>query len=163
MSNSIVIVLSALFLGAIVAVAISCRGSSTNQSVAAEIGPPESLADYLDRLQRSTNPHAFLIVADPETGDFVQFTASAEAVQIDFPVITPRQQELEPRVRQILEANGLRPETTTGTDGSRFLDADSTAAPENTAEIVRAIFRDAFGQLPTSFNYQFDGLESHAG
>jgi len=158
MPNSVAIVLLFLVLAAVAAVAISCRSSSTESTSMGETGPVESLADYLGRLQRSSDPHAFLIVADPDSGDFVQFTASREAVQIDFPVITSRQQELEDRVYQVLETNGLIVETTTGTDGSRFLDADSTESPERTAEVVLAIFRDAFGGLPAMFSYQSDGL-----
>jgi hypothetical protein len=156
------VLLAVLLLCAIAAIVFACRGSS-DRALPAEPGGPQALADYLDRLQRSTDPHAFLIVADPQSGDFVQFTASSEVIQINFPVITPRQQELEFRVRQVLEANGLRPASTAGSDGSRFLDADSSASPEETAEIIRSIFRDAFGRLPDSLHYQSDGLAPHAG
>ena len=163
MTSFAAIIFAVVVLGALAGVAFSNRGWNASESLATESAPPSRLSTLLERLKSSSNPDSFLIVADPETNDFVQFSASAGAIEIDFPLVTPRQQALESRVRGILEANNLKPRISTGADGSRFLDADSTRSPEETAEIVRAIFRDAFGRLPSQLQYQSEGLETHAG
>jgi hypothetical protein len=93
---------------------------------------------------QSSAPDAFLVVTVRPTGDFVQFAAVAETVQLDFPLITARQREIQPSLEEVCAELGLIRTVNSGTDGSQFLDYDIAGSPEEIADTVRAILRRVF-------------------
>jgi hypothetical protein len=87
----------------------------------------------------------FLIVRIAGTKDFLQVNATPDSAQIDFPLITDRQRELEPRIRDAAAALLLDFRETRGSDGSRFLDCDLTATPAEIASACRQLLTRVFG------------------
>ena len=87
----------------------------------------------------------FLIVRIAGTKDFLQLTATPDSAQIDFPLVTDRQRELEPRIREAAAALGLDFRETRGSDGSRFLDCDLTRTPTEIARACRQLLMRVFG------------------
>jgi len=76
-----------------------------------------------------------LIIGIGTTDDFIQFSRDATVIELDFPLITERQKELEDDYRKICSDLGIDLIETTGSDGSRFLDADVPTDPEDLARI----------------------------
>jgi hypothetical protein len=105
---------------------------------------PVDLVSAFRGLAESRASDAFLVVTVRATGDFIQFTAAAGAVQLDFPLITPRQRQLQRKLEEACAELGLTRTVNSGTDGSRFLDYDIDGAPEEIAETVRALLRRVF-------------------
>ena len=87
----------------------------------------------------------FLIVEIAGTKDFLQLTARPESAQIDFPLITDRQRQLEPKIREAAAELRLDFRETHGSDGSRFLDCDLTATPAEIAHACRQLLTRVFG------------------
>lgn len=90
----------------------------------------------------------FLIVRIAGTKDFLQLTATKDSAQIDFPLITDRQRELEPKIRQAAADLGLDFGETRGSDGGRFLDCDLRGTSLEVAEVCRQLLTRVFG-MPT--------------
>ena len=91
-----------------------------------------------------SRPGAFLIVQVAGTDDFLQITATPDAVEIDFPLITERQQGLEPQIRQTAADMQLQVRETRGTDGSRFLDCDIGGTPAEISSVCRQLLQRVF-------------------
>jgi hypothetical protein len=87
----------------------------------------------------------FLIVRIAGTKDFLQLTATPDSAQIDFPLITDRQRELESRIREAAAELRLDFRETLGSDGSHFLDCDLTATPAEIAHACRQLLTRVFG------------------
>jgi len=87
----------------------------------------------------------FLIVRIAGTKDFLQLTATLDSAQIDFPLVTDRQRELEPRIHQAAAELGLDLRETRGSDGSRLLDCDVTRTPAEIARACRELLTRVFG------------------
>ena len=106
--------------------------------------PVAELEPRIAHLMRSP-PQTFLIVHVAGTKDFLQLTATPDVAQIDFPLVTERQRELEPRIREAAAELGLNFSETRGSDGSRFLDCDLRGTPPDIARACRELLHRVFG------------------
>ncbi len=88
----------------------------------------------------------FLIVAVYRENDrFLQFSVSADVVQLDHPLISPEQKERETAVRAALEGADCTPEINLGSDGSRFLDCDLPRSVDSVVQATSAVLPSALG------------------
>ena len=92
-----------------------------------------------------SRPGAFLIVHVVGTKDFLQLTAAPDSAEIDFPLITERQQALETQIRATAAEMRLDVRETRGSDGSRFLDCDISGTPAEIASGCRKFLQRVFG------------------
>jgi hypothetical protein len=76
---------------------------------------------YIHKLMSGDNDTAFLVIEIAGTEDFIQFLKNEKGVQLDFPLITDRQKQLEERVRQEAFEQNLELLENNGTDGMPFL------------------------------------------
>ena len=91
----------------------------------------------------------FIILDVIGTDDFLQFTSSGNEVELDMPLKTPRQWELEPHLRSILMARDITPYETAGSYGDdKFLDAVLGGGPERIADEVSKIMQELFSLHP---------------
>jgi hypothetical protein len=111
---------------------------ASNPRTVAELEPRIS---HLMRSGRQT----FLIVGIAGTKDFLQLTATPESAQIDFPLITDRQRELESMIRETAAELRLDFRETRGSDGSRFLDCNLRGTPAEIARSCRQLLTRVFG------------------
>ena len=92
-----------------------------------------------------SGPRTFLTVKIAGTKDFLQLTATPESAEIDFPLITDRQRELEPKIREASAVLGLDCRETHGSDGNRFLDCDVSGSPAEVARTCQQLLLRVFG------------------
>ena len=108
-------------------------------------GVSSDMVTAINRLLEAEASDAFLVVSIRSTGDFIQFTAIPGTVQMDFPLITRRQQELRSKFEEACSALGLVQSVNSGSDGADFLDYDISGSPESIASAVREVLRGVFG------------------
>ena len=119
----------------------------------------DRLLQHVERLVRSNVYGAFLIVSVAGTEDFLQMSAGPGAVQLDLPLITPRQAALEPEIRAVAAGEGLSVYESEGTDGARFLDMDLEKDSARVAAVCRAFLRGVFGAGEGArLEFEGDGL-----
>ena len=106
-------------------------------------GPLSELEPRIAHLM--SRPGAFLIVQVAGTEDFLQLTATPDSAEIGFPLITERQQGLEPHIRQTAADMQLEVRETRGTDGSRFLDCHIRGMPAEISSVCRQLLQRVFG------------------
>jgi hypothetical protein len=106
----------------------------------------DALSPFLSRLASGDIP--FLIIEERQSGDFLQFSSLADGVQLDLPLISQRQLQLEPRLLATLKSRGLLPYETIGSDGTRFLDANLVGKPDQLTDQVSEIFQQVFNCDP---------------
>jgi len=106
-------------------------------------GTDQELERLIAALMNSTQ-QAYLIATVSGTDDFLQMTGGPTGVQIDFPLITPRQQGFESTIRQAATVRRLKVKENRGSDGSRFLDIDVTDDSRAIAQICRTLMRDVY-------------------
>jgi len=106
-------------------------------------GTVAELEPRISHLMRSGR-QTFLIVGIADTKDFLQLTAALNSAQIDFPLITDRQRELEPRIREAGAELRLDFRETRGSDGSRFLDCELRGTPAEIAQVCRQLLSRVF-------------------
>jgi hypothetical protein len=87
----------------------------------------------------------YLIIHVAGTEDFIQFTADADSTQIDFPLVTERQQSNESKIKQAAKELNLEFHEARGSDGSRFLDCDYIGNSEQAAQVCRALLSIIYG------------------
>lgn len=104
----------------------------------------------------SDPPLSSLIIAIKGKEDFIQFSRASMEVELDYPLITERQNENRNKYREICSELGLELRETKGSDGSAFLDADVPADPEKLAKITKRILGSLFGATDeTKLKYSF--------
>ena len=93
----------------------------------------------------SDTPSFLIVKVSGSEEDFLQFTASSDSIQVDFPLITERQRQRERLIHDACIALQLEPRINEGPDGARFLDC---SIPSNVASVslatrklLRAVFR----------------------
>lgn len=74
---------------------------------------------YIHNLMSGDNDTAFLVIEISGTEDFIQFLKDEKGVQLDFPLVTDRQKQLEERVRQEALEQNLELLENNGTDGQK--------------------------------------------
>ncbi len=109
------------------------------------IGKFSDFETYFCALAESQNEDAFLIATLHGTEDFFQFKHfQTEGFEINFPLITERQQSLESRVITALQSQNLEFEITKGSDGSRFIDAYRKSDPKKISVVVSSLYENIF-------------------
>jgi len=120
-----------------------------------KIGSTSDIEVYLPRLMHPSG-HGFLAIKFNEQEDFIQLSGSPEGIQIDFPLITPRQKELENTIRAACNSLSLQLTDSKGSDGARFLDINLDGEANQLAIIVQKFLSQAFSVSSTSKLF-FDG------
>jgi hypothetical protein len=121
----------------------ACRGAPRSMP-----GTFADLERQVDRLLRATDPHAFLVIELQGTPHFLQFSASSEGIELDYPLVTEEQKKREGALRTVCSGAGLRLRESTGSDGTRFLDCDLPRDAKVAAAAVRRALELMFGASP---------------
>ncbi len=122
------------------------------------------LAPYVDRLMRSKDPHAYLIINIVHSEDFMQLSGDASGVELDFPQITPRQQSFEEKIRSVARLEGLEVVETHGSDGCRFLDLNVNGESRVVAAICSKVLREVYSVSgDAELLFQHVGLAPNSG
>ncbi len=103
---------------------------------------------YLEALLKSQDSDSYVIITHAESGQFLQFTAGENTVQMDFPVFTKNQEEKSELVKETCSSLGLVLKVTRGSDGSMFYDWDLSGSSENMSKIITQVFGKSFGTKP---------------
>jgi hypothetical protein len=104
----------------------------------------------IEGLLNASDPHAFLVIELQGTTHFLQFTASADAIEMDYPLVSDEQRQREDLLRTLCTAAGLRFRQTEGSDGTKFLDCDLPHDAARAAAIVRRALEELFGATSTT-------------
>ena len=128
-----------LFSGLVACVADTPSGGSN-------VGTEADLEMQIAKFLAADPDSSFLIIqVSGSEEDFLQFTASSDSVQVDFPLITERQRQRERLIHDACSSLRLEPRINEGSDGARFLDcsipSDVTAVSAVTRKLLRAVFR----------------------
>ena len=130
--------------------------SKSNDSVTS-IGNVDSIESIIINLMKSTNEYAFLIIKIHGTEDFIQFTGDAKGVQLDLPLITDRQKDLESAFRSAVNELNLKVIENKGSDGSRFLDIDLNGNAFEITNIVKIFIEKLFNvNSSTKLVFEYD-------
>lgn len=135
-----IVIFAIIILGAFLLVR-----SKQNQEIPKIQGSLKELEENLSKLMGSNNDHAFLIIEVSGTEDFIQFSGNDKGVQLDFPLVTDRQKELEAQIRQSAKNKNLLIIENKGSDGSRFLDIDIDGSPSEITEISKGLLKNIYG------------------
>ena len=119
--------------------------SKQSQEIPKTQGSLKNLEENLSKLMGSNNGHAFLIVEVSGTEDFIQFSGDDKGAQLDFPLVTDHQKEMEAQIRQSAKNQNLAIIENKGSDGSRFLDIDIDGSPSEIAEISKGLLVSIYG------------------
>ena len=109
-----------------------------------DLGKPEDVGRHLQRLLDAPTGGSLIIEVAGRADAFIQFTADADVIQIDHPLITPEQIGRELALRRMLTQAGLTPYESLGSNGGRFLDCDVPSDAGTAAVIVNAILETLF-------------------
>jgi len=132
-------------------VGIGCRSVSPTSTT----GTIADIGRNIERLVRSTDSHAFLVIELDGTPHFLQFTAGPKAIEMDFPQVTDAQRRRAGAFRALCASAGLPLRESDGSDGSRFLDCDLPRdAARASAVVERALIElfDASSTTPLRFS-----------
>jgi hypothetical protein len=113
-------------------------------------GSLKDIENNLNKLMSSNNDHAFLIVEVSGTENFIQFSGGDKGIQLDFPLVTDHQKEIEAKVRQRAKDQNLVIIENKGSDGSRFLDINIDDSSSKIAEIVKSLLKNIYGVSESS-------------
>ena len=106
---------------------------------------------------KSTNEYAYLIIKIQDSEDFIQFTGDAKGVQLDLPLITERQKELETAFWHVSKDLNLKVVENKGSDGSRFLDIDLNGNAFEITNIVKIFIEKLFNvNSGTKLVFEYD-------
>lgn len=114
---------------------------------------------YLEALLKSDDPHAFLVITYESSGDFLQFTAGENTVQMDFPVITKQQKSKAEEIKNTCSSLGLTLEENTGSGDEKFYDWNLGGTSYEMSSTIATALNQAFGVKPEDqLIFQHDGL-----
>ena len=123
--------------------------SKSNDSITT-IGSVDSIESIIENLMKSTNEYAYLIIKIHGTEDFIQFTADANGVQLDLPLITDRQKDLGSAFRRAGSDLNLEVIENKGTDGSPFLDINLNGNAAEITNIINQFIGKLFNVSPST-------------
>ncbi len=130
--------------------------SKSNDSVTS-IGNVQNIENIIENLMKSTNEYAYLIIKIQDSEDFIQFTGDAKGVQLDLPLITERQKELETAFWHVGKDLNLKVVENKGSDGSRFLDIDLNGNAFEITNIVKIFIEKLFNvNSSTKLVFEYD-------
>ncbi|MBA3323491.1 MAG: hypothetical protein H0T45_18880 [Pyrinomonadaceae bacterium] len=99
---------------------------------------------YVGRLMRAGNVNAFLSICIAHSDDFLQLTGDERGVQLDFPMVNPRQRNFEKKIREVALRGRLEVVENYGSDEARFLDVNVNGEPREVAAICSKVLREVF-------------------
>jgi hypothetical protein len=135
-----------------------------SSSLESESGRIFDLAPYVDRLMRSSNPYEFLIIKIVHSEDFMQLSGNPSGVQVDFPLITPRQLSFEEKIKRVAGREGLEVVETHGSDGSRFMDINLNGESRVIAAICSKVLREVYSVSgDAELLFEHTGLAPNSG
>ena len=115
---------------------------------------------FVDQLMRAVGGGAFLIIGVGDSDDFIQLSGDATGVQLDFPMVTARQQSKELIIRSVAKAEGLVLVENYGSDGTRFLDFDIEPPAQRIADVCATMLRQVFDVSDRSeLFFELEGLD----
>ncbi len=131
---------------AVVILAIFIFGRSKKAAELQKIeGKLEDIEDSINKLMCSKNDHAFIIVKISDTDDFIQFSGDEKWVQLDFPLVTDRQKNLEDKFGKVARKWDLEVIENKGSDGTCFLDIDINGSPSEVSKVIEGVMKEVFG------------------
>ena len=120
-------------------------------------GKLEDIENHINKLMGTNNDRAFLIVEVSNSDDFIQFSGDDKRVQLDFPLVTDRQKDLEKKFRQVAKKRDLEVFDNKGSDGTRFLDIDINGSPSEVAKVIVGVMKEVFGvEKNTGIEFQLN-------
>jgi hypothetical protein len=119
------------------------------------LGTPSDIQGHIENLMNSKNEYAFLIITVQGTADFIQLTGDKSGTQLDLPLITERQKELEQSFRETAKELGLDVIVNKGSDGSDFLDINIHDSSKGIAKIS-IIFMESLFNITSSSKLAFE-------
>ena len=117
-----------------------------------------TLADldwYLAKLMSTSTPWECLVVRIVGTEDFFQYSTDKTELQLDLPLITDRQKELQPLAESVLREFGQEPYITKASLGDRLLDCDLKGTRHDYTTVSMAFAKRVFGivdETPVTFD-----------
>ena len=152
-----IVILIGIGLICVIAFLVFVLRSSTATTI---VGTSKDILQYLSELQFAQDDDAFLVVTLRGTPDFIQFKYSNGQFEIDFPLVSERQQSFEERIKSACSDIGLKIQVS---DDSQFLDIYENSTAEKIAESVIRIFQEVYGAT-SSDQYEFncEGFEPRA-
>ncbi len=131
---------------AVIILAIILYGKTNKDAeISKYMGKLEDIEENIKKLMAGNNAHGFLVIEVVETEDFIQFSGNDKGVQLDFPLVTKRQKELEIQFRECAKELNLQVIENKGTDGAIFLDIDLNGSPIEIAKAVKGMMTKIFG------------------
>lgn len=85
-----------------------------------------------------------LIVEVIGTTDFIQFSHFRDHIQVDFPLVTERQNSLRDQYRREVEKLGYSAEVSKGSNGASFIDFAVPADPNKVSETCATLLKGTF-------------------
>ena len=120
-------------------------------------GNIDNIEGMIEGLMNSSNEYAFLVIKIHGTEDFIQFTGGPEGVQLDFPLITDRQKNLESTFKRVGRELNLIVIENKGSDGSRFLDIELNGNASEITEIITKFIGNLFNvSSSTKLAFEYD-------
>jgi hypothetical protein len=115
------------------------------------------IEDYIHKLMSGDNDTAFLVIEISGTEDFIQFLNDEKGVQLDFPLVTDRQKQLEERLRQEALEQNLELLENNGTDGMQFLTIFLKGSWSEIAQSIESLLINIFGvNANTMLGFEMD-------
>ena len=118
----------------------------TSDFTKTERGRASDIPSLVERVMLSPAEDAYLIINIHQDSAFMQMTGDENGVQLDFPLITPRQRSLEGRIREAATRLGLEAFDVDGSDDARFLDVEVNGEPRVVGAACAEVFREVFGE-----------------
>ncbi len=133
-----------MIIFALVLIALVLFFSLNDHDTTVSVGSIDDIEKNIEKLMRSSKEAAFLIATVHGTDDYVQFTADAKSVQLDFPLITDRQKSLEMAFRSVSKELGLEIMENSGSGGEKFLDITIEGTATEIAVVAASLMKKLF-------------------
>ena len=108
-------------------------------------GTIKDLENYIGIMMLSAEKYAFVIATVQRTKDFVQFSGNTKNIQLDFPLITDRQKNMEAAFRTTAKEMDLKIIENRGTGGETFLDIDLKGTTAEISLVARTFMERFLG------------------
>lgn len=132
--------------------------SNVNSELETKLGTVSDVDEYIYNLMTTHNNNAFFIAQVHQSEDFLQFSGNSNVVQLDFPVITERQNELKLKFKEIAERMQLTVIESTPTADALFYDINFDGKPEQVSLKVKEFmteFLNLSENTELKFSYDF--------
>lgn len=113
------------------------------------------LERHLSKLMSHSTHWETLVVEIVGTVDFFQYSTDKSVLQLDLPLVTDRQKELQPLAESVLRDLGQEPYITKASLGDSFLDCDLKGTLRDYATVSIVFAKGVFAiseETPVTFN-----------